>query len=108
MAETKQLKFGDPSPASGQPFVPALVPTDEEYARLGDRENPVVLSKYHDTATREFRKEHGALYFDPLTGYKTRFPLKDIEAANAKPAERVRRQPAAAQGQATEPEGDRP
>lgn len=84
MAETKELKFGDPCPVNGLPFYPALVPTEAEYKRLADKENPIVLSKWHDTASPEQRAELGALYFEPHSGYKARFPLKDVEAAAKK------------------------
>lgn len=82
MSEPKELKLGDPCPVNGMPFYPALVPTDEEYARLTDPENPVVLSRWHDTASKAVRAALGALYFEPFSGYKTRFPLADVEGSS--------------------------
>lgn len=79
--EPKPLKFGDPCPVNGLPFFPALLPTEDEYARMADRENPPVLSKYHDTASKAVRQALGALYFEPHSRYKTRFPLDQIEKA---------------------------
>jgi hypothetical protein len=83
MAEPKPLKYGDPCPVNGMPFYPALVPTDDQYAHLTDPENPAVLSRWHDTASKAVRAALGALYFEPFSNYKTRFPLADIEAAKA-------------------------
>jgi hypothetical protein len=84
MLEPKPLTFGDLCPVNGLPFVPALVPTEDEYARLTDRENPVVLSTYHDTASKAVRAQLGALYFEPHSGYRTRFPLEDLRTAKPK------------------------
>lgn len=84
MDEPKVLKVGDPCPVNGLPFYPALVPTDEEYARLTDKENPVVLSKYHDTASKAIRQQLGALFYEPFSRYKTRFPLADVDKAAKK------------------------
>lgn len=85
MSPAPALKYGDPCPANGLPFYPAIVPTEDEYARLTDKENPAVLTRWHDTASKAVRAALGALYFEPFSGYKTRFPLDEIAAATAKP-----------------------
>jgi len=43
-------------------MVAARVPTDKEYAKAFDRENPGTLPEGSDTASPEQRAELGALY----------------------------------------------
>lgn len=67
------LKRGDACPRDGGSFKPARVPTDAEWAKSKDREDPTVLPEGCDTAPADFRAEHGALNVCMTCGYQTRF-----------------------------------
>lgn len=80
--EPKHLKLGDACPRCGGSFKATRVPTDAEYAKAFDRENPGTLPDGGDTASPEFRAEHGNLFRCTTCGYQTRF-LPDAKAAPA-------------------------
>lgn len=69
MAKTKTP---DPCPRCGGVLVPARVPSDKEYAKAFDRENPGTLPEGSDTASPEQRAQLGALYRCGC-GYVARF-----------------------------------
>jgi ribosomal protein S27AE len=86
--EPKALKRGDACPRCGGSFKPTRVPTDAEYAKAFDRENPGSLPDGSDTASPEFRAEHGDLHRCIACGYNTRFlaePPKTAPKADSKP-----------------------
>ena len=68
-----ELKQGDPCPACGGELVAAAVPTDAQFAKATDRENPVYLGPSFDNANPVQRAELGALYRCKECGYKARF-----------------------------------
>ena len=75
MPDAKELKRGDPCPACGAQLEPAHVPTDAEWKKANDRENPQSLPTGSDTASPDQRKELGALYrcTNSKCGYAARF-----------------------------------
>lgn len=70
----KELKRGDPCPNCRGELKPAYVPTDEEFARAVDKENPVALPLGADTANTKQREELGELHRCTTCGYQARFP----------------------------------
>lgn len=76
MAEPKKLELGDPCPACGGELHAATVPTDEQYRKAFDRENPVSLQPGADTASPDVRAELGALHRCATCGYQARFKAK--------------------------------
>jgi len=81
MSEAKVLRRGDPCPACGGVLVAAAVPTDEEFQRAFDRENPGALRVGSDTANPEQRADLGALFTCARCRYATRFPADAPAAA---------------------------
>lgn len=67
------LAAGDPCPNCGGELAAARVPTDEEYAKAFDRENPATLPSTADTASPEARAKLGPLYRCRACGYTARF-----------------------------------
>lgn len=67
------LKRGDKCPRCTGSFKAARVPTDAEYAKAFDRENPGTLPEGCDTAPPDQREELGALHVCTGCGYQTRF-----------------------------------
>jgi hypothetical protein len=80
------LKAGDPCPACGGELKPARVPTDAEFARAFDKENPVALAPGVDTAPAAQRDAIGVLYRCVTCRYQARFT-----DAGEKPPERAAR-----------------
>lgn len=82
--EAKELSKGDACPRCGGEFAAVRIPTATEYAKAFDRENPGSLPEGCDTASPDFRAEHGDLY-RCACGYQTRFvaPKKKAAAAAA-------------------------
>ena len=78
-------KAGDPCPSCGGALVAQRTPSDAEYARAVDRENPIPLPPGTDTAAPEVRAERGALHRCATCGYQTRIPA----APEPAPAEAV-------------------
>jgi hypothetical protein len=76
MAKPKELKRGDSCPNCGHELHAAPVPSDKEFARFTDRENPGHLMTGADTASPEQRAELGELFVCDHCGYKTRFPAE--------------------------------
>lgn len=73
MSVTKpQPKAGDRCPQCDAPFRKARVPTDEQRAAAGNRENPTVLPPNSDTATKEQIAELGVLHTCLGCNYQTR------------------------------------
>lgn len=88
---SKPLVRGDKCPNCSGSFKAARIPTDAEYAKAFDRENPGTLPGDADTASPEFRAEHGDLHRCMNCGYQTRFTA-DAQAAApaaAKPADQA-------------------
>lgn len=81
--EPKKLHQGDPCPACGGELQAAVVPSDEQYVRSMDRENPVALQPGADTASPHVREDLGALHRCVRCGYQARFK----EGDEAEPAE---------------------
>jgi hypothetical protein len=75
------IKRGDACPRCGGSFKAARVPTDAEFAKAFDREDPTALPEFSDTAAPDFREEHGALHRCLSCGYQTRFALDDAKVA---------------------------
>jgi Zn ribbon nucleic-acid-binding protein len=76
MAEPKKLVAGDPCPACGGKLEPAVIPTEEQYKKAFDRENPVAMQPGADTASPDVRAELGALHRCIRCGYQARFKEK--------------------------------
>lgn len=76
MPEVK-LKRGDPCPSCGGDLKDARVPTEEQRAAATRRDDPIFLPVGYDTASADFRAEHGALARCPTCGYQTRLPIDD-------------------------------
>jgi hypothetical protein len=66
-----KAKTTGPCPKCDGEMKPARVPTDKEYAKAFDKEQPGVLPEGSDTASPEQRAELGALY-RCACGYQTR------------------------------------
>lgn len=82
--EPKDLKRGDTCPNCGGSFKAARVPTDADFARATDRENPQALPGNSDTASPAQRAELGALHRCQSCEYATRFVVeKPAPAAGA-------------------------
>ncbi len=81
MSDAKTLKRGDACPNCGNTFHDAPVPTEAQRAAAANRDDPVALPPYYDTASVEFRAEHGALARCLVCGYVTRFSLRAGPAA---------------------------
>jgi hypothetical protein len=79
-------KAGDACPACSGEMKAARVPTDAEFARAFDKENPVALAPGVDTAPAAQRDELGALYRCVTCRYQAR--AKD---AGERPADRPSR-----------------
>lgn len=73
MSKPKQLNRGDNCPNCGGELHPAPVPSDKDFARFTDRENPGHLPYGSDTASPDQRAELGELFVCDRCGYKTRF-----------------------------------
>lgn len=84
MGVVQELKRGDPCPADGGELRPAPVPTDEQFKKAFDRENPVPLAPSMDTANPQQRAELGELHRCVTCRYQTRFPVEAAE--ETKPA----------------------
>jgi hypothetical protein len=69
-----ELKRGDACPSCRGELKPAYVPTEEEFARAFDRENPISLPPGADTANKTQRSELGELHRCTTCGYQARFP----------------------------------
>jgi hypothetical protein len=77
MAHAKELKRGDTCPTCGGELQPAYVPTDKEFARFSDRENPGHLPMGADTANPDQRADLGELFRCGRCSYATRFPAEE-------------------------------
>jgi hypothetical protein len=82
--KTITLEKGDPCPACGDALVKAIIPTDEQYRKAFDKENPVALLPGMDTAAPADRAELGELHACRRCGYQTRFTVEPSAQA-AKP-----------------------
>jgi hypothetical protein len=60
--EAKTLTIGDACPACAGELKPAFVPSDEQYRKAFDKENPIALPAGADTANPDVRGELGALH----------------------------------------------
>lgn len=75
------LKGGDKCPSCKRGTLePALVPTDEQFAKAYDRENPIGLPDAYDTANPAQRAELGALFLCDRCDYRHREAPADAEA----------------------------
>jgi hypothetical protein len=77
MAHAKELNRGDACPTCGGELQPAYVPTDKEFARFSDRENPGHLPMGADTANPDQRADLGELFRCARCSYATRFPAEE-------------------------------
>jgi hypothetical protein len=84
MAVVKELKRGEPCPACFGELKAAHVPTDEQYRRSFDKENPIALPPGADTANPEQRAELGELFRCTTCRYQTRFKPEAAAPAKAK------------------------
>ncbi|OLB84956.1 MAG: hypothetical protein AUI15_33845 [Actinobacteria bacterium 13_2_20CM_2_66_6] len=75
MPETKELTLGDPCPACGNELKDVPVPSDDEWRKAYDKENPIALQAGSDTASPDVRKQLGTLYrcVNPRCRYQVRF-----------------------------------
>lgn len=76
MLKPKELQRGDACPTCGDDLHAAYVPTDKEFERFHDRENPGHLPFRADTANPDQRAELGELFRCDRCGYQTRFPAE--------------------------------
>jgi hypothetical protein len=83
MAKAKELNRGDACPNCGGELVAARVPTDEEFRKAFDRENPVALPPYTDTANPDQREELGELHICHDCGYKARFEAESQRSSGS-------------------------
>lgn len=78
--EPKTLTPGDACPACNGELRPVFVPSDEQYRKAFDRENPIALPAGADTASPEVRAELGDLHRCVTCGYQHRFKNGDKKA----------------------------
>lgn len=91
MPAPKVLKLGDKCPADGGELVAAYVPSDDEFRRATDKENPQTLPPHADSASPETRAELGVLYRCASCGYQTRFKDDEPNGGDDQPGGRSRR-----------------
>jgi hypothetical protein len=94
MAHAKELKRGDACPTCSGELQPAYVPTEKEFARFSDRDNPGHLPMGADTANPDQRADLGELFRCQRCGYATRFPPAPETSRTGEPSPR-QAQPAA-------------
>lgn len=82
MSKPKELQRGDACPTCGGELHAAYVPTEKEFARFTDRENPGHLPMGADTANPDQRADLGELFRCDRCGYQTRFPAEDQHAGD--------------------------
>lgn len=99
--EPKKLHQGDPCPACGGELQAAIVPTDEQYKRSMDRENPVALQPGADTASPTVRADLGALHRCVRCGYQARFKDEGDEADESDEADEAKGDDGAKPGKQT-------
>lgn len=80
--KTQTLALGDPCPACGDELKAVRIPTDDQFRKSIDRENPVALPAGVDTAPPDQRAELGALYRCRECGYQARFKGEPADDAN--------------------------
>lgn len=90
--DAKPWTVGDPSPASGAEMVHYRPATAAEWAAFTHKENPHALPPRVDSASPEFIAEHGELYVDEQSGYRSRVQpaAADAGAADDAPRRRAR------------------
>lgn len=84
MPDPKVLKLGDPCPACGGELVAAPVPTDDQFRKAFDKENPAMLPPGMDTANPDQRADLGALHVCSTCKYRTRFKTDEKAAKGGK------------------------
>lgn len=82
MDQGLELNKGDACPACGGELRAARVPSDEEFHRAFDKENPVSLPPGADTAHPRDRAKLGDLFRCHDCGYTTRFAHEDAGDAD--------------------------
>jgi rubrerythrin len=81
MAKKQTVKGGGACPHCGEELKAARVPTDEEYRKAFDRENPGTLPGGSDTASPDQREQLGPLFVCRHCGYNHRDTPTDSAAA---------------------------
>lgn len=74
------MKATDPCPRCAGTLAPVRIPTDAEYAKAFDRENPGMLPEFSDTASPAQRAELGDLHRCDTCGYQTRIKSDGADA----------------------------
>jgi Zn ribbon nucleic-acid-binding protein len=82
--EPKTLTLGDACPACSGELKPAFVPSDEQYRKAFDKENPIALPTGADTANADVRGELGALHRCVSCGYQARFKSTEKKPTKGK------------------------
>lgn len=85
--EPKTLTLGDACPACSGELRPAFVPSDDQYRKAFDKENPIALPAGADTANADVRAELGELHRCATCGYQHRFKPTDKKAPKGKKAD---------------------
>lgn len=74
------MKATDPCPRCAGALTPVRIPTDAEYAKAFDRENPGLLPEFSDTASPAQRAGLGDLHRCDTCGYQTRIKPASADA----------------------------
>lgn len=87
MAEAKPLNPGDPCPNCSGTLEPVPQPTAQQRQLAANRDNPIPLPPFVDTASEEQIRELGDLHRCGRCGYITRFRKEGADSGGGRGAE---------------------